>query len=288
MFRSISARCGPIRGSSQISVASTFSTRPRSPPEGHRQQVERVGVAPLLLVGREQRPEIAEAGCAEDRVDHRMGEDVGVGVAGRARARGGSRRPPRTSRRPASNRCASYPMPTRTLILDPRATHPNGSSVRRRRSNVAISSTPQPRIVVDRLLVGMADVVRAHGRRTRARRTPRRRRTWPRRPKPGRAPRPAFEAPRSRPRRRLRPHRSPRRPARSKSADRARAPGGHGPKPSPGRDGRGRRRVRCGRPPPALRSTVATPRRGRQSAPRRPSPRDRRPDRPTKWTEPST
>ena len=52
------------------------------PADDDPQQVDRVRVAPLLLVVREELAEIAEAAGAEQRVDHRVGEDVGVRVAG--------------------------------------------------------------------------------------------------------------------------------------------------------------------------------------------------------------
>src|SRR5215213_2367505 len=48
------------------------------------QHVDRVGVAPALLVVGEERADVARAGRPEQRVDHRVGEHVGVGVAGEA------------------------------------------------------------------------------------------------------------------------------------------------------------------------------------------------------------
>ena len=80
-MRSISARCGPSFGASQITVASTLTTGAGEHPEDGPQQVDRVGVAPALVVGREVRAEVAEPGRAEQRVDHGVGDHVGVGVA---------------------------------------------------------------------------------------------------------------------------------------------------------------------------------------------------------------
>src|SRR5260221_58363 len=45
------------------------------------QHVDRVGVAPALLVVGEEGADVALPGRAEQRVDHRVGEDVSVGVA---------------------------------------------------------------------------------------------------------------------------------------------------------------------------------------------------------------
>ena len=107
-LRSISAWWGPSCGSSQITVASTLTTAPGERPDHDPQQVDRVGVAPaLLVVGGKSVAEVAEPGGAEQRVDHRVGEDVGVGVArrGRARARSRPRRAP--ARRPSAKRWLS-------------------------------------------------------------------------------------------------------------------------------------------------------------------------------------
>ena len=48
------------------------------------QQLHRVGVAPALVRVREVLADVAEAGGAEQRVDDRVGQDVGVGVARQA------------------------------------------------------------------------------------------------------------------------------------------------------------------------------------------------------------
>ena len=50
-------------------------------PDHGAQQVDRVGVAPALVVVGEERADVADAGGAEQRVDHGVGEDVSVGVA---------------------------------------------------------------------------------------------------------------------------------------------------------------------------------------------------------------
>ena len=80
----ISALWGPSFGSSQITVASTLTTAPGERADHDAQQVDRVGVAPVLLVVGEELADVAEAAGAEQRVDHRVGEHVGVGVAGEA------------------------------------------------------------------------------------------------------------------------------------------------------------------------------------------------------------
>ena len=83
-IRSISARWSASRGSSQISGRVDVDDPPGDRADGGAQQVDRVGVAPALVVVGEERADVAAAGGAEQRVDHRVGEDVGVGVAGEA------------------------------------------------------------------------------------------------------------------------------------------------------------------------------------------------------------
>ncbi len=46
------------------------------------EQRQAVGVAPALVGVGEVLPDVAEAGCAQQRVDDRVGQDVSVGVAG--------------------------------------------------------------------------------------------------------------------------------------------------------------------------------------------------------------
>src|SRR5262245_4036012 len=53
----------------------------RKLPESDTEEVDRVRVAPLPLVGWEQLPEVPEAAGAEQGVDHRVREHVGVRVA---------------------------------------------------------------------------------------------------------------------------------------------------------------------------------------------------------------
>ena len=81
-MRSISARAAPSRGCSQIKLASMLTMRPGTVPIDGAQQIDRVRTLPPLLLGREERADVAPARGAEQRVDHRVGEDVGVGVAG--------------------------------------------------------------------------------------------------------------------------------------------------------------------------------------------------------------
>ncbi len=83
----IASRCGPIFGRSRMTTTSTFSTaRPRRAHEGDdvRQQHDarralpaRVGVGIVLA-------DVAGPGGAEDRVGHRVADDVGIGVPERA------------------------------------------------------------------------------------------------------------------------------------------------------------------------------------------------------------
>ena len=61
-----------------------LTIRPRDRADHGAQQVDRVGVAPALVVVGEERADVAHAGGAEQGVDHRVGEHVGVGVAGEA------------------------------------------------------------------------------------------------------------------------------------------------------------------------------------------------------------
>ena len=81
----IASRCGASFGRSSTTVASTL---PISWPRGDQvaddraQQRDRVRVLPLRIRVREVLADVAEPGGAEQRVDHRVGEDVGVGVAG--------------------------------------------------------------------------------------------------------------------------------------------------------------------------------------------------------------
>ena len=94
-LRAMASRCGARRGSSALTTMSTLTTcQPDSAHAGAHlgEQLERRGVA-VLLVGRgKERAEVAESGGAEQRVGHRVGDGVGVGVAGQAAALRGARR----------------------------------------------------------------------------------------------------------------------------------------------------------------------------------------------------
>ena len=61
-----------------------LTIRARDGADRGAQQVDRVGVAPALVVVGEEGADVAAAGGAEQGVDHRVGEHVGVGVAGEA------------------------------------------------------------------------------------------------------------------------------------------------------------------------------------------------------------
>ena len=71
----------PSRGASQITVASTLATGPSSIPTTVRSRSSESASRQRLVVGREVGAEVAEPGGAEQRVDHRVGDHVGVGVA---------------------------------------------------------------------------------------------------------------------------------------------------------------------------------------------------------------
>ena len=77
-------RKGPIRGSSQIERRVDVDDPARDRADHGAQQVDRVGVAPGLVVVGEERADVALAGGAEQGVDHGVGEHVGVGVPGEA------------------------------------------------------------------------------------------------------------------------------------------------------------------------------------------------------------
>src|SRR5829696_6953343 len=101
----------------------------------HRsQQFDRVGVAPALVGVREVLADVAHAGRAEQRVDHRVGEHVRVRVAGEAALR-------LRDLHAAEHQAAARLQPVR-VPADAGRGHPSGSSRRDRRSNTAISLTP--------------------------------------------------------------------------------------------------------------------------------------------------
>ena len=80
----ISALWGASFGSSQITRDIDTGGGAGHAADHDPQEVDRVRIAPLLLVVREELPEIAEAAGAEQRIDHGVGEDVGIRVPGEA------------------------------------------------------------------------------------------------------------------------------------------------------------------------------------------------------------
>ena len=99
-------------------------------------------VAPGLVLGGKMSTQVAEPTGAEDRVDHRVREDVGVGVPGEAAL-------VRDLDAPEDERAAHREAVAVVADSDPEshgAYYPSGSIVRARRSKVAISSMPQSRI----------------------------------------------------------------------------------------------------------------------------------------------
>jgi hypothetical protein len=100
------------------------------------QQLDRVGVAPALVVGREVRADVACAGGAEDRVGDGVGEDVGVRVPDE---------PAVEIDLDATDEQALAGNEAMAVIADPDPdAHPSGSMVRSRPEKVAIRSIPSP------------------------------------------------------------------------------------------------------------------------------------------------
>ena len=140
--RSISARSGPSRGSSQTRVASMLTIGPLEHADHGAQHVDRVGVAPALLVVGEERADVTA--CRRPRAGRRSPHGSGhrrrSGRRDRARARPrprrGSAAGPRRSGgcRSRSRRHARFsPTPA-----------PSGSNRRSRCSKTQISPTPSP------------------------------------------------------------------------------------------------------------------------------------------------
>ena len=105
----IASRYGPSFGCSSITVASTCTIASPGATQlrdRRAQQVDRVGVAVALVGVGEVLADVAEAGGAQQRVDDRVGEDVGVGVTREPRVVGIST-PPRISGRPSAKRWVS-------------------------------------------------------------------------------------------------------------------------------------------------------------------------------------
>ena len=97
------------------------------------QQRHRVGVAPQLVGVGEVLADVAEPGRAEQGVDDRVGEDVGVGVACEAALAG--------DLDPAQDQPAAV-LEAVGVDADAGPHQPTGSSRRRRPSNTQISLTP--------------------------------------------------------------------------------------------------------------------------------------------------
>ena len=118
-------------------VASTWAIcKPRSASVGDdgAQQQHRVGVAVLLVGVGEVLADVAHRGGAEQRVDDRMGQHVGVGVAVEAElVRDGD---------PAEDERAPGHEPVRVPADARDAGHPIGSRRRSRRAKTASSLTP--------------------------------------------------------------------------------------------------------------------------------------------------
>ncbi len=99
----MASRWGAIRGSSPITTQSAFtSSKPcvADLPICLGEQLERVGAAVAVVVGGEQRPDVGEAGRAEQRIRQRVSDDVSVRVPDETRADGRrSRRRGRAGRR---------------------------------------------------------------------------------------------------------------------------------------------------------------------------------------------
>src|SRR5262249_61910559 len=106
---------------------------PADRADDRAQHVDRVGVAPALVVVGEERAYVGSpAAGAEHRVDHRVGEDVGVRVAGEA-ARV-------VDLDPAQHQAPSL-LEAVAVVADP---YGHGSILRCLRSKTAISSIPSP------------------------------------------------------------------------------------------------------------------------------------------------
>src|SRR5436853_4227717 len=76
-LRLVRAEAGLLADQRRVDV----DDRPGDRPDDGAQEVDRVGVLPGRIVVGEHRPDVAAASGAEQCVDHRVGEDVGVGVA---------------------------------------------------------------------------------------------------------------------------------------------------------------------------------------------------------------
>ena len=83
----IAARCGPMRGASQISVMSALAIRPpfeRTIEAACSTKYARGGAFPLRVRRREMRADIAGAAGGQQGVGQRVQPDIGIGMAGEA------------------------------------------------------------------------------------------------------------------------------------------------------------------------------------------------------------
>ncbi len=139
------------------SVQSTLTTRrPCSATLAttRREQLHRVGVAPALVGVGEVLADVSEAGGAEQRVDHRVGEHVRVGVAvetllvtrsRRRRSPAGARRPGDGSRSRCRRACSSRDRLARTDRLAGCARAARTRTARRRRATRAARAPARSR-----------------------------------------------------------------------------------------------------------------------------------------------
>ena len=161
---------GPVRrrASAPRRSASRRRSRPRrrAGPSTTRSRSSESASRHCSSSGGKSVAEVAEAAGAEQRVDHRVGEHVGVGVAPEPALvldlDPAEHQPP-----PGGEPVAVVADADALIGVDPR---PSGSSRRSRPSKTQISSTPQPRIVSIASIVVVPDVARARGRPRRARR----------------------------------------------------------------------------------------------------------------------
>ena len=98
----------PLEHDGGVDVADLVPRSPRSPTTARSSAIESASFEARIRV-REVLADVAEPGGAQQRVDHGVGEDVGVGVPGEARRRAGSSTPPRISGRPGANAWVSMP-----------------------------------------------------------------------------------------------------------------------------------------------------------------------------------
>ena len=132
----IASRCGASFGRSSTTVASTWSTAQPSAVDVLQhgpQQRHRVGVAPQLVGVGEVLADVAQPGRAEQRVDDRVGEHVGVRVPGEAALA--------RDLDPAEDQRAAV-REAMGVDADAGAHQPIGSSRRWRPSNTQSSPTP--------------------------------------------------------------------------------------------------------------------------------------------------